>query len=60
MNYVFNLEEQGAGVPAATNELTVVYPVPVQAASGDTIVVTVPKMGDSTSTVCATAVGVSY
>jgi hypothetical protein len=60
LRWRFNLEGQVSAAPATGNDLEVVFPVPVPGPAGGSLTLTVPALGNSTSTVCANAVGIIF
>jgi hypothetical protein len=59
--YEFVLTGQVSGNPASTNQLNVVFPVPIESTSGPaTVTLTIPALGNSTSITYATMQAVVY
>jgi hypothetical protein len=55
--YEFVLTGQVSGNPASTNQLNVVFPVPVDGNDGGTVTILIPALGNSTSVTYVTAQG---
>ncbi|MGH7950287.1 MAG: hypothetical protein ACREQF_13760, partial [Candidatus Binataceae bacterium] len=63
LRYRFNLSGQVAAAAATDNELTVIFPVPLQSALGGSITLFVPNFGPSGTSpavMCGSAWGVSF
>jgi hypothetical protein len=58
--YWFALTGQVANNPASTNELNVNFPVPVTGATGSSVTVHVPVLGNASGTVVVAMAGVVY
>ncbi len=58
--YEFVLTGQVSGNPASTNQLNVVFPVPVDGNDGGTVTILIPALGNSTSVTYVTAQAAIY